>query len=172
MGLHSPIVSVGSTPTAICAERLDGISELRAGVYVFWDLFQTGLGVCQLNDIALSVLTTVLAHKKSHNRLIVDAGGLALSKDRGTAGQTADCGYGLVCDQHGQLLAGLKVNGANQEHGIIQLSAGRSMDEFPVGSRLRILPNHACMTAAAHDKYFVVENGSEVVDCWHRCGGW
>ena len=172
-GIGCPQVSVGSTPTALTAASLDGVTELRAGVYVFFDLFQAGLGVCEVKDIALSVLTTVISHKVSHRRLIVDAGGLALSKDRGTAGQVHDYGYGLVADaKSGQAIPGLAVTAANQEHGIIDLPSGFEFEQFPLGSQLRILPNHACMTAAAHDHYSLVNGDDQVIDRWDRCNGW
>lgn len=172
-GVACAEVSVGSTPTALSATSQEGITELRAGVYVFFDLFQAGLGVCNVEDIALSVLTTVVSHKTSHRRLIVDAGGLALSKDRGTAGQAFDCGYGLVARaDDGKLIPGLQVSAANQEHGIIDLPEGSHFDQFPVGSQLRILPNHACMTAAAHGHYNVVEGDDLVIGRWARCNGW
>lgn len=172
-GIDCPGVSVGSTPTALSASSLEGVTELRAGVYVFFDLFQAGLGVCGIDDIALSALTTVISHKRSHRRLIVDAGGLALSKDRGTAEQAVDCGYGLVGRAgDGAIVPGLQVSAANQEHGIIDLPDGMDFEQFPVGSQLRILPNHACMTAAAHDHYHVVDGGEEVIARWSRCNGW
>ncbi|MEE4218990.1 MAG: alanine racemase [Xanthomonadales bacterium] len=172
-GIMCPRVSVGSTPTALSAKSLQGVNELRAGVYVFFDLFQAGLGVCSLDDIALSVLTTVVSHKTSHRRLIIDAGGLALSKDRGTASQAIDCGYGLVLRaESGKLIPGLQVVAANQEHGMIDLPAGFQFDQFPVGSQLRILPNHACMTAAAHGHYNVVDGDDLIIDRWQRCNGW
>ena len=90
-GLRCPGVSVGSTPTALSAGSLEGVTELRAGVYVFFDLVQAGLGVCRVEDIALTVLTTVISHNVPQRRLLIDAGGLALSKDRGTAAQALDC---------------------------------------------------------------------------------
>ena len=172
-GIECPGVSVGSTPTALSATSLEGVSELRAGVYIFFDLFQAGLGVCGVDDIALSVLATVVSHKTSHRRLIVDAGGLALSKDRGTASQAVDCGYGLVVDAaSGRPISGLKVSAANQEHGIIELPPEFEFHQFPLGSQLRILPNHACMTAAAHEHYFVVDGDDRIVDRWERANGW
>lgn len=168
-----PGVSVGSTPTALAATSLEGVTELRAGVYVFFDLFQAGLGVCRVEDIALSVLTTVISHNKAHRRLIVDAGGLALSKDRGTAGQALDCGYGLLARAHdGRLIPGLKINVVNQEHGMIDLPPDASFDDYPIGSLLRVLPNHACMTAAAHDGYHLVDGDDRVIERWGRCNGW
>jgi len=173
-GVPPGILSVGSTPTATFAEDLRGITEVRAGVYVFQDLFQAGLGVCEVDDIALSVLASVIGHKPSRNELIIDAGALALSKDRSTAALPVDLGYGQVCEARDATpVPGLTVTGANQEHGLVTSSEGPiDFAHFPIGSRLRIFPNHACMTAAAYDYYEVVDGGDEVVDRWARCNGW
>jgi D-serine deaminase-like pyridoxal phosphate-dependent protein len=172
-GIPCPEVSVGSTPTALSASSLDGVTELRAGVYVFFDLVQAGLGVCGIEDIALSVLTTVISHNRAQRRLIVDAGALALSKDRGTAEQSRDCGYGLLMGPDGgQPIPGLRVAAVNQEHGIIELPPQSDFADFPIGSHLRVLPNHACMTAAAYDDYHVIDGRGDVLARWSRCNGW
>jgi D-serine deaminase-like pyridoxal phosphate-dependent protein len=171
-GVACPAISVGSTPTALSARDLAGVTELRAGVYVFFDLVQAGLGVCGIDDIALTVLTTVISHNRAHRRLIVDAGALALSKDRGTAAQARDCGYGLVAREDGGIVPGLRVDEVNQEHGIIELPSKHDVAAFPVGSRLRILPNHACITAAAHEQYHLVDGQGGVAGQWPRCNGW
>src|SRR3546814_8445007 len=91
-GLPCPVVSVGSSPTAHFARNLDGVTEVRAGVYVFFVLVMAGIGVCTLDDIALSVLTTVIGHQHDKGWIIVDAGWMALSRDRGTASQRVDQG--------------------------------------------------------------------------------
>ncbi|HSQ03927.1 MAG TPA: alanine racemase, partial [Burkholderiales bacterium] len=101
-GLACRIVSVGSTPTATFARDLTGVTEVRVGVFVFFDLFMAGLGVCRIQDVALSVLTSVIGHQREKGWAIVDAGWMALSRDRGTAGQAVDQGYGIVCDAQGQ----------------------------------------------------------------------
>ncbi len=121
-------------------------------MYVFFDLVMAGLGVCVPDDIALSVLTTVIGHQREKGWTIVDAGWMALSRDRGTSSQAVDQGYGLVCDVGGRVLADFIVSGANQEHGIISHRSGDAarMLDVPVGTLLRILPNHACATAAQH----------------------
>jgi D-serine deaminase-like pyridoxal phosphate-dependent protein len=103
-GLPCPIVSVGSTPTAHAARDLTGVTELRAGVYVFQDLVMSGIGVCRPDQIALSVLTTVIGHQKARGWTLVDAGWMAMSRDRGTAAQAIDQGYGMVCDVEGRVL--------------------------------------------------------------------
>jgi len=117
-GLPCPVVSVGSTPTAFAARKLDGVTELRAGVHVFFDLVMAGIGVCTLDDIALSVLTTVIGHQADKGWVLIDAGWMAMSQDRGTRDQQIDQGYGVVCDIHGNVLEDLIVLRANQEHGV------------------------------------------------------
>ena len=174
-GLACPIVSVGSTPTALFAAGLDGITEVRAGVFMLQDLVMAGIGVCAPDDIALSVLSTVIGHNRDKGWIVTDGGWMALSRDRGTAAQPVDQGYGLVCDESGRLLPGLRVEAANQEHGIVAACQGRltDMTPFPIGSRLRILPNHACATAAQHRFYHVVDgDGPAVLATWERMGGW
>ena len=173
-GLPCPVVSVGSTPTASLAQDLGGITEARPGVYVFQDLVQVGLGLCQAEDIAASVLTSIIGYQKSKGWLLCDAGWMALSQDRGTAKQKVDQGYGLVCDIAGKAYDDLIVIDTNQEHGIIAHRNGDMLDydQFHIGDMLRILPNHACPTTAMHDSYNVVEGGLEVVAQWSRINGW
>ena len=101
-GHPAPIVSMGSSPTALHAESLAGVTEVRAGVYMFGDLFQAEIGTNGLDDIAVTVLTSVIGRRPG--RLLVDAGGLALSKDRSTEAVPRDYGYGLVLDLAGRPL--------------------------------------------------------------------
>ena len=173
-GLPCPIVSVGSTPTATFAQRFDGVTEVRAGVYMFLDLFMAGLGVCGLEDIALSVMTSVIGHQPDRNWIITDAGWMALSRDRGTARQRVDQGYGVVCDFAGRPIDDLIVAETNQEHGIVAARDGSRVDlaRFPVGTLLRVLPNHACATAAQHAHYNVIAHEPVVEAVWPRFNGW
>jgi D-serine deaminase-like pyridoxal phosphate-dependent protein len=174
-GFPCPEVSVGSTPTALSTKNLSGVTEVRAGVYVFFDLVMSNVGVCTPPDIALSVLTTVIGHQAEKGWIIVDAGWMAMSRDRGTAKQARDYGYGAVCDLQSGMIEGYTVAAANQEHGIISRTEGPSDGDiatrFPVGSLLRILPNHACATGAQHDGYHLVD-GSGQVSRWDRFSGW
>lgn len=174
-GFVCPVVSVGSTPTAHFAEALDGVTEVRAGVFVFFDLVMAGIGVCAIEDIAVSVLGTVIGHQPDKGWILIDAGWMAMSRDRGTAKQAVDQGYGLVCDIDGQPLNDLILSEANQEHGIITVRPGSTaaLPEMPIGTRLRILPNHACATGAQHDSYHVVRGQSDKIKAvWPRFGGW
>ena len=173
-GLPCPIVSVGSTPTATYSEDLTGVTEVRAGVYMFFDLVMAGLNVCTLDDIVVSVLTTVMGHQPDKGWIITDGGWMAMSRDRGTSSQKIDQGYGIVCDVNGKPFDDLIVTSTNQEHGIIGRRGGGSIDpaKFPVGTQLRVLPNHACATAAQHDRYNVVDGTADVLAVWPRFSGW
>lgn len=168
-----PIVSLGSSPTAMHAERMDGVTEARAGVYMFGDLFQAQLHTHPAEDIAVSVLASVIGRRPERNTLLLDAGALALSKDRSTGAAPRDCGFGLVLDKEGRPSLGeAAVARAYQEHGEVHAEAPLPFDRLPIGARLRVLPNHSCLTAAAHDRYHVVDGGTEVIAVWDRVNGW
>ena len=177
-GLPCPVVSVGSTPTALSARQLDGVTEVRAGVYVFMDLVMCNVGVCSSDDVALSVLASVIGHQLDKGWVLVDAGWMAMSRDRGTQAQAKDYGFGQVCDAQARPLDGWLMSGANQEHGILSNAAaaaagtlGDLTQAFPVGTLLRILPNHACATAAQFGHYHALD-GEGGQTLWPRWNHW
>ncbi|MEE4271819.1 MAG: alanine racemase [Thermoanaerobaculales bacterium] len=168
-GIEVPAVSIGSTPTMIAAENLDGIDEIRPGNYAFFDAFQATIGSCELSDIAFSVLATVVSSFPEQQRAVIDAGALALSKDPGPTHVDPDCGFGRIVaveDQHP--LPGLRLASLSQEHGVIQ---GPGTAALRPGARLRMLPNHSCLAAACFDRFNVV-GGIDVVDEWRSFRGW
>jgi D-serine deaminase-like pyridoxal phosphate-dependent protein len=173
-GITCEIVSVGSSPTAITRNALAGITELRAGVYMFGDLYQAGIDTCAIDDIAISVLAEVIGHRPGRDRFLIDAGAFALSKDLATASLPPPqrAGFGLVCDVDGRVLPGLRVERVWQEHGLVVSATPLPGDAFPIGTRLRILPNHACPTAAAHADYKVVDGSRAIAAVWPRVNGW
>ena len=156
------------------AARFDGVTEFRAGVFVFFDLFQAGVGVCATDDIALSVLAD--GHRPPAREGLDRSPTPAGWRCRATAAprrQAVDQGYGLVCDLDGRPIPDLIVVGANQEHGIVAPRPGtpRPLPDLPVGTRLRILPNHACATGAQYDRYEVAApEGWRAT--WPRFSGW
>lgn len=172
-GLDCKTISIGSTPTASAYESLAGITEVRAGVYVLHDLVQVGLGVADPSDIAISVLATVIGHQAAKGWMITDAGWMAMSRDRGTADQAVDYGYGQVRSETGESYHGLAVVSANQEHGIIAAMPGFApvdVTAFPVGTRLRIMPNHACATAGQFSRFEALMDDGRI-ECWARLQG-
>lgn len=175
-GFVCPVLSLGSTPTASSGtERMDDV-EVRCGVYMFGDLFQAGIGSCGREDLALSVLTEIVSQHPERNELLIDAGALALSKDRSTEklGPGGDCGFGHVAALDGTPLSPLLwVSKVSQEHGTLTCAEKIDFARFPIGARLRVWPNHACLTAAAHDRYWVVEGSDTTIRAeWPRINGW
>lgn len=172
-GIPCPIVSAGSTPTALYSRDFTGITEMRPGVYVFNDLDQQFIGSCGAGDLALSVLASVIGHYPHRNQMLVDAGALALSKDISAQEFKPQVGFGTIADAPARDMA---VVACSQEHGFVGADEPIPYDSLPVGSRLRILPNHACITAAAYDRYYVVDSdldgGRSVVDVYDRINGW
>lgn len=163
------VVSVGSTPTAVHAAHLEGVTELRAGVYVFFDRFQHAIGSCDEDDLALTVLTSVVGVRREAGLVVVDAGSLALSADSSMV--RFGGGFGEVRDLGDRALAGSPiVRSIHQEHGTIEL--GARAGSVQVGERFRIRPGHACITAAMHTGYAVVESDERVIAYWDRIHGW
>jgi D-serine deaminase-like pyridoxal phosphate-dependent protein len=165
-----PIVSVGSTPTITTVDHLEGIDEARPGNYIFFDAFQARLGSCNLEDCALTVLASVVHRDASRRKVIVDAGAIALSKDRGPVDLDPGCGYGKVLDLQGNDL-GLVVNEMSQEHGVLIATDDHVFNNFKIGTRVRIVANHSCLTAAQHTHYNVWD-GHRIVDQWRIHTGW
>ena len=166
IGIDEIVRSIGSTPTASVVDEFTNCDEVRPGNYVFYDAFQSTIGSCAIDDVAVSVLTTVVGVYPERRSSIVDAGALALSKDTGPDHVESDFGYGIVCDEELRALP-LKLTAISQEHGKIE----GNVSHIAVGTRLRIIPNHSCLTAAMFDAYHVVENG-RVVDEWRPVRGW
>lgn len=154
-GIEVPEVSVGSTPALSAVESLSGVTEIRPGNYVFHDYTQVAIGTCPVGDCAVTVLSSVVSRLPDHS--VVDAGALAMSKDLGPDG-SASLGEVFLDYGSGTLDSEVRLTSLSQEHGILSVPR-------PVGSRLRILPNHSCLTAAMFDEYMVVR-GEEVVDRW------
>ena len=170
LGIEVPTVSIGSTPTITHVDHLEGIDEIRPGNYIFFDAFQATIGSCTFEDAALSVLASVVHRDASRNKLIVDAGAIALSKDRGAVDIDATCGYGRVLDIDGNE-TGMRVGSLSQEHGVMTAPDEATFNRFKVGDRVRILANHSCLTAAQHSYYNVLDEG-EIVDRWAIHSGW
>jgi D-serine deaminase-like pyridoxal phosphate-dependent protein len=154
-GVHPPALSIGTTPTAsrLPAAPLGAGYELRPGNDVFNDVSQVALGVAALEDCALSVLATVVS-RPDPRRVILDCGTKALSGDRPSPRIR---GLGAVLGH-----PGLTVERLYEEHSIAT-SAGPC--DLPTGSRVRVVPNHACAAANLHATMHVLDGG-ELVDAW------
>jgi D-serine deaminase-like pyridoxal phosphate-dependent protein len=163
--LQNIVRSIGSTPTTAVVDAFTDCDEVRPGNYVFYDAFQSTIGSCRFEDVAVSVLATVVGSYPERGEAIIDAGALALSKDLGADHIDSRCGYGVVCDLDLKPIAARLV-ALSQEHGKLTTN-----QPLPVGTKLRIMPNHSCLTSAMFDRYCVIENG-KVVGEWRPVRGW
>jgi D-serine deaminase-like pyridoxal phosphate-dependent protein len=107
------------------------------------------------------------------NAVLIDAGGIALSKDRSTQAAPKDFGFGIMLDRQGKWSFGEAIVArTHQEHGEVRGDGPLPFAELPVGALVRVAPNHTCLTVAAHDLYYVVDGGDEVIAVWDRVNGW
>jgi len=141
-----------------CVENLEGVQEARPGNYVFYDAMQVRLGSCTAEDCGVTVLASVVSAQPGAGHCVVDAGALALSKDAGHPGPVPAMGW--IYDDYaaGTLREDARLTALSQEHGKVSAPLG-------VGTTVRILPNHSCLTVACFDEYHVVQ-GDRVVDRW------
>ncbi len=140
-------ISLGDTPTCSIAEDFNGVTEMRPGNFVFYDLMQYQLGSCALEDIAVVLACPVVA--RHSGKLVIHGGGVHLSKDylRTEAGD--DC-FGRIAETRDSgwegIVESLNVSAVTQEHGIVS-GPDELLDEYDIGSVLLVLPVHSCMTA-------------------------
>lgn len=155
-GIELGGISVGSTPGMTAIDHLDGITEARPGNYAYFDATQVALGSCDASDCALTVWASVVSSARDH--AVVDAGALALSKDAGHGDGKPSMGRLYREHTGGGLRDDARLSALSQEHGVVDAP-------LPIGSRVRILPNHSCLTNACFDRVHAVR-GEEVVDVW------
>ena len=162
-GIRVPDRSTGSTPSMAQARDLTGVTEVRPGNYALYDFTQVALSSCSIEQCAATVLASVVSSRADDRTSVVDAGALALSADPGPPNLTvATKGEILSGGQRDTLRQNARIVSLSQEHGVVSSA-------LPVGSRVRIIPNHSCLSVACFDAFFVVQ-GEDVVDRWaiHR----
>jgi D-serine deaminase-like pyridoxal phosphate-dependent protein len=147
--------SVGATPTFQYYSNTEGITEIRPGNAVFYDMVQVGLGVAEEKDCALAIQASVVGNHVG--RIVIDAGSKTLALDKGAHGNDSIAGHGRI-KEHPDLI----IDRLSEEHGVI---SSRSMDHVKLGERLTIIPNHACPVANLFDEYVVHQNG-KIVARW------
>jgi D-serine deaminase-like pyridoxal phosphate-dependent protein len=148
-GIEINTVSVGGTPGMWNVHEVEGITELRAGTYIYNDRNIVGSSTASLDECALHVHTTVIS-RPTENRAVIDAGSKTLSSDviKPDYGQ----GYGLVLEYPEAVIKKL-----NEEHGIVDISDCQTKPQ--IGEVVRIVPNHVCVVTNLHDEVVVHRKG-------------
>ncbi|KAM9844507.1 D-serine dehydratase isoform 1-T1 [Aulostomus maculatus] len=157
--------SIGSTPS--CSHPVKDmarLSEVHPGNYVFYDVQQSLIGSCRLEEVAVRVLTRVIGHCPHRNQLLIDCGWTGLSLDGGGKLPT---GYAVI-EGHPDL----KLLSMTQEHGRVEAVSGQlDYSKFPLGCLLTLIPYHACATAMMHPVYHVHSEG-RLLGKWMPTRGW
>ena len=154
-GLDVPIISVGLTATAKITATVDGVTETRPGIYVFYDRSEVLHQVVPPERCAARVLATV-ATRPTAERLILDAGAKALTSDRAGVSPPV-AGHGIVIDH-----PAWEINSLSEEHGATRVPAD---DSVGIGDRVEIIPNHICPVVNLFDSMFITR-GERVIDEW------
>lgn len=158
-GMGDVDASIGSTPSMSAYSTLEGVTEVRPGNYALHDYTQVLLGSCTADACAATVLTSVVSASRARGTSVVDAGALALSLDPGPA-HLERRSFGEILDGRGsvRLRRNARLTSLSQEHGIVSRP-------FEVGARIRVLPNHSCLTVACFEAFSVVR-GDDILDSW------
>jgi D-serine deaminase-like pyridoxal phosphate-dependent protein len=146
-GLSPAVVSGGSTPTLWNSHRVRGVTEIRAGSCIFNDLESAGHASASWDDLAYTVLATVVS-TAVRGQAVVDAGSKALAKEI----PAREGSYGALLDR-----PEVKVSALSEEHGVLDLSATAWRPR--VGDRVRIVPNHVCVSVNLQDHVLALEGG-------------
>ena len=155
MGINIPHRSIGSTPTFKIAGKIKGITEIRPGNAVFFDMIQVGLSVTSIEDCALTVIATV--GSKHKDRIVIDAGSKTLNLDKGAHGNESVVGHGYI-KEYPELV----IDRLSEEHGIITTT---KKNNLKITEKITIIPNHACTVVNLFDNYIVCQN-NKVIDTW------
>lgn len=160
-GIETRRISVGATPSLLTGIDLKGVSEIRPGNYVFLDRITWKLGLIAPEQIALTIMATLVS--KNKNYFIIDAGSKVLSSDTGAHGSSLLDGFGLAYPAEKYLEENykMKITALSEEHGFI---ANPGFD-LPVGTKIRIIPNHACPVINLTDS-MVVHSKNIITQVW------
>jgi len=149
--------SLGDTPCCSAADDFSGVTEMRPGNFVFYDLTQLRIGSCDLDNIAVAMVCPVIA--KHADRLVIHGGAVHFGKDQLT-GENGQAEFGWVVEARGRgwggPVEGLKLAALSQEHGTIT-GAESTLESYSVGDFVYILPVHSCMTANAMRRYTTLD---------------
>jgi D-serine deaminase-like pyridoxal phosphate-dependent protein len=153
-GIGVDEVSVGSTPTAEYVAKVDGVTEIRPGTYVFYDRMQARLGACSLDECAAVVVCTVVS-RPARDLVIIDGGSKTFATDVGPGAEPLNLkGYGHVVGYPEAVLERL-----TEEHGMLSVDEECDLE---VGDTLQIIPNHICSTVNLHDEVYIAREDGGV----------
>lgn len=187
LDLSKLVLSVGATPTSnslqiadvpalteFIQSKLLGTLEIHCGNYCVYDLQQLSTGCIKDYDISGFVLGTVFSSYQARNEILTDTGVMSLTREtskipgRGLCVRLEDILYNKPYEYQWY------VDRVSQEHGILKPyknSSARSAD-VKIGSKVAILPQHACIVMGQFPYYFVVDKEGTIIDLWTPSQKW
>ncbi|MCK5878322.1 MAG: alanine racemase [Holophagae bacterium] len=154
-GIRNCVISIGNTPGCSVADNFEKVDEIRPGNFVFYDLMQLSLGVCDEESLALALLCPVTGIYPDRNEIVMLGGAVHFSKERLESydgGALYGYGMNLTPEGFGQLNRNIRLIGLSQEHGIVHAPT-EIIQEIGIGSLLPIVPVHSCLTADLYGGY-------------------
>jgi D-serine deaminase-like pyridoxal phosphate-dependent protein len=143
LGIDISILSGGSSFSMFFPEEIAGLTEVRAGNYIFNDCARFGMGLIAVEDCALRVYSTVVARPDSETA-IIDAGSKTLTTDTVRSRE----GYGYVAEAPDAVIYKL-----NEEHGFVKREGGLGWE---IGQTVAVIPNHACTVPNLCDEIYAM----------------
>lgn len=144
-GITVPRVSGGGTPHMWEAHRWKGVTEHRAGTYVYGDRKTVSTGAMSFDDVAMRVITTVVS-RPTADRGILDGGSKTFSSD------VLDLdGYGHIVEY-----PEARIYDLSEEHGHTDFSKCKSRPQ--IGERVTVIPNHTCVVSNLFNQVVGVRN--------------
>ena len=162
MGVDIDTVSIGATPSVLNGEYFEGVTELRIGTYIFFDVGQSK-AIGNFNHCAATVLASVIS-KPEKNRVVIDAGAKALVSQNRPTGICSTNGFGVVKGAEN-----ISVVSLFDEHGIFENS--ELFNEVEIGDKIEIIPSHVCPTVNLYDSVYLVEGGKVLEEIPVSCRG-
>ncbi|MDA3780548.1 MAG: alanine racemase [Bacteroidales bacterium] len=153
------IISIGDTPSSTLANNFTGIDEIRPGNFVFFDLMQYNLGVCNFKDIAIAMACPVVAIHSERNQIIIHGGAVHFSKENIEYKSKSIYGIAVKLNENNweKENNNIILTSLSQEHGV--LSVGNSeIKNIQIGDIITIIPIHSCLTANLMKKYLTFDD--------------
>ena len=162
LGVDIDTVSIGATPSVMNGDYYEGITELRLGTYVFFDVGQSK-AIGDFSHCAATVLASVIS-KPHGERVVLDAGAKALVSQNRATGICATDGFGSIKGaEH------ITIGNLFDEHGV--LHNAEFWDRVQVGDKVEVIPSHVCPTVNLYDNAYLVSNGKVLQTLPVACRG-
>jgi D-serine deaminase-like pyridoxal phosphate-dependent protein len=147
---HDIIISIGDTPGCTTQDNYSFANEIRPGNFVFYDLFQLQLGVCNVDEISCFMACPISGIYPNRNEIVIYGGAVHFSKDSLEYQNKQIFGMAATFNhKHGlQIIEDIQIEKLWQEHGVLKISANK-MQNLTLGDIMCFIPVHSCLALDA-----------------------